>query len=184
MYYELIAFTGIAVIVASISVSILILAKTLLFSLPAVIYRGAQFVQSDDSKIVKMIELAQLHGTERVVDIGSGDGKLIIKLAKNGVAADGVEINPYLVRVSRKRIKESGLEHLAKIHQSSLWNFDTGNYDAVFVYGTGLIMDRLAEKLQRELKPGARVISNHFKLPGWEVEKEESGVLVYVQKNG
>jgi SAM-dependent methyltransferase len=184
MYYELIGFAGITVIAISISVSILILAKTLLFSLPTVIYRGAPFVQSDDSKIVKMIELAQLHGTERVVDIGSGDGKLVIELAKNGVAADGVEINPYLVRVSRKRIKESVLEHLAQIHQTSLWKFDTSSYDTVFVYGTGLMMNKLAKKLLRELKPGARVISNHFKLPGWEIQEEESGVLVYVQKSG
>ena len=157
-------------------------AAFLLFEIYTVIighWMGAPFVKSAKKKIYSMLALAAIKSGETVVDLGSGDGTLIIEAAKMGAAATGVEINPFLIWLSRVRIRRAGLENRATILRKDFRTHPLGNTDVVFAYLWPSTLQHLKEKFERELAPGARVISNAFPIEGWTPIIESDGVYLY-----
>jgi len=140
---------------------------------------GAIYVPSAEKKIKKMIEFAEIKLGEKAADLGAGDGRLVIALAKKGIEAHGYEINPILAWRARRNINKAGLKGKAFIHWKSFWNEDLSKFDIITVYGIGFIMKRLEKKLRKELKNNARVISNAFCFPSWSQIKKEDGVYLY-----
>lgn len=152
----------------------------LTFGIP--FFRGAPYAPTDKQAIEIMLRLAKCTPGERAIDIGSGDGRLVIALARTGARADGCEVNPILVWWSRKNIKKAGLASSASIIKESLWDIDYSKYAVVTVFGIKYIMERLSKKLLAELPAGARVISNKFTLPGWTPVAEEKNIYLYVKR--
>lgn len=142
----------------------------------------APYVGSKQEKVARMLRLAKLEETDRVVDLGSGDGRLVFAAAKQGVdEAVGYEIHPVLVWRSKLFAKLLRLSN-ATFRAQSFWEVSLSEFNVVFVYQLPRVMIRLAKKFSDELPPGARIISNSFELPGWEPILEEEGVRMY-QKN-
>jgi protein-L-isoaspartate O-methyltransferase len=142
------------------------------------------YVPSREEAIERMIQLAQPKKGMQAIDFGSGNGVIVIALAKLGCQVIGYEIQPLLVRASRKKIEELGLQDAAEIKSGSFWKADVSGCDVVFLYMTASIMQRLEKKLLMELKPGARVVSQEFKFPTWKVEKKVGNVCLYVKREG
>ena len=117
----------------------------------------------------------------KAADIGSGDGRIVIALARAGAVAHGYEINPLLVWWSRVKIRRAGLDGRAYIHRKNLWHTDFSSFDAVTVFGVFHIMRRLETKLRRELKPGARAVSIGFEFPTWPAAEKYDGIYVNLQ---
>ncbi len=130
-------------------------------------------------KIEKAIELVKLQSGEKIVDLGSGDGRILIACAKKGGRAVGFEINPFLVWKANRNIKKAGLENLAQAKWRNFWWQGLSSFDIVFVYGIGHIMRGLEKKLQKELKPGAKVVSFIFQFPNWQPQIGENGIYIY-----
>jgi ribosomal protein L11 methylase PrmA len=143
------------------------------------IFRGAPFVPTTSDVVEKMVRAAAIKPDEKIVDLGSGDGRLVIAAARAGGEAHGFEINPLLVWWSRYKIKKAGLRDRAFVHQKNFWFQDFSQYDVVMLFGITKIMAKLETKLKSELKPGSRVVSNIFRFPKWESTKDGS---VYVYK--
>lgn len=141
--------------------------------------RGAIYVPTHADKVKKMVELSGIKQGEKVVDLGSGDGRILMAFAEAGAVAHGYEINPVLVWYSRRNIKKAGLAKSAFVHWRSFWGVDLSPYDVVTVFGIDYIMNRLGRKLRTELKPGARVMSFAFSFPDWEQTQKESGIFKY-----
>ena len=145
------------------------------------LYRGPFYVPTRRKYVPRIIAMLDLKAGDKVVDLGSGDGRLVIALAEAGAEAHGFEHNPLLVMRSKKSIKKRGLEGKAFIYMSNFWNTDVSSYDGIVVYGIPYIMQRLEEKLKKELKPGARVVSYSFPFPNWEPTAKEKAVYLYRQ---
>lgn len=141
--------------------------------------QGAPLLPSKKVVIKTITAFLEPRGGTRIADLGSGDGRVVIALAKNGASVDGFEFNPLLAWWSRRKIRKNGLEARVRILQRNFWNADLSPYDAVTVFGAPHVMARLAKKLRNELKPGAKVCSNAFALPDWTAVKKENGVLLY-----
>ena len=116
---------------------------------------------------------------EKIVDVGSGNGKLLFEIAKSGATAYGYEINPVLVALTKRNIKKLGLEGKVFVEQADFFKKDLSKFDAVVVYGITYIMHRLEKKLTRELKSGTRIISNHFEFPNLKCAKKEGEIKLY-----
>ena len=112
---------------------------------------GAPYAPSKQKAINQMITFAVEMQAKRVADLGAGDGRIIIELAKQGIEAHGYEINPLLVLLARKNIKKNHLENKAKIYWKSFWKADFSQYDVVCIYPIGYIMNRLGKKLEIEI---------------------------------
>lgn len=159
---------------------ILIFLKFFEFLLP-LIFRGGIYVPTKIEKIKKMVDFLEIKTGEKAVDLGSGDGRMVIALAKAGAESYGYEINPFLVALARKNIKKAGLEEKAFVFQKNFWKEDLSRFDIIAVYGILHIMKRLEVKLKKELKENARVASNAFPFPTWKHAKEREGIYLYMK---
>jgi len=110
-----------------------------------------------------MLDLAELKPGERLIDLGSGDGRIVLEAHRRGAIAAGYEIDPSLAAYSRAEGAEI-LEH-------DLFDADVLGADVVTVYLSPFANEVLQPKLERELKPGARVVAMDFEFPGWRYEK-------------
>lgn len=170
-------------------INILILILTLVISVGVIVfilyitfigdYFGAPFTKSSKSEIQTMFDLAQIKKGETIIDLGSGDGTILIEAAKRGAKAIGIELNPFLVWYSRVRVRLLGYEEKVSVKWGNFTKFSLKTADAVFLYLLPKTLDKFQEKLTRELKVGARIISNGAKLKGWKIEKEKDNVFLY-----
>lgn len=161
----------------------LILLFLVLFSISflPILFRGAIYLPSKKKIVKKMIELAKIKSGEKAADLGAGDGRLIIALARAGAEAHGYEINPLLVWLAKTNIRKAGFENKAFIHFRSFWHENFSEFDIVTIYGIGYAMKKLEPKLKQELKPRTRIVSNCFTFPNWPKSKKEDGIYLYEQ---
>jgi tRNA A58 N-methylase Trm61 len=134
----------------------------------------APFVPSPQPVVERMLEAAGVKPGETVYDLGCGDGRIVITAARmfqaNGV---GVEISPRLVREALNRIRQMGLERSVQIVEGDLLDVDISSADVVTLYLETLSNDKLRPKLEKSLRPGARVVSYEFKVRGWSPARVE-----------
>ena len=153
-----------------------------LMNIWALWHRGAIYQPTDDDTVKKMVELANIKTGEKAVDLGSGDGRLVIALANAGAEAYGYEINPLFFERSKRRIYESQLTGKAFVYRKSYWSEDLSNFDVITAYGTTDVARRLETKLKREAKIGTRILLNTYGFPTWPPSKKEGKVYLYEQK--
>ncbi len=144
------------------------------------VIRGAPFAPLGNTRIKTMFELLEVNKGKKFADLGSGDGRIVIEAAKHGLKSYGFEINPLLVLLSTLKLKKLKSSN-AKIILSDFWKKDLSEYDYISIYGTKHMLRLLESKLLRELKPGARVVSNHFQFPSWPHKKVKNDVYLYVK---
>uniref|UniRef100_A0A3B3XBK3 FATP synthase c subunit lysine N-methyltransferase n=1 Tax=Poecilia mexicana TaxID=48701 RepID=A0A3B3XBK3_9TELE len=104
--------------------------------------------------------------TGTLVDIGSGDGRIVIAAAKCGFQASGLELNPWLVWYSRYRAWREGVHHSTSFHISDLWKCS-------FSAGVPKLRPWLEVKLANELPSSAKVVACRFPFPTWVPESSE-----------
>jgi len=143
---------------------------------------GAIDVPTTEKRVEQMVGFLDLKSAKKAVDLGAGDGRLIIALADAGVEAHGYEINPFLVLKARKNIREAGLEKKAFMHLKNLWRADLAEFDVVVLYGMRHMMRKLEKKFEKELKPGVKIVSNYFTLPTWKPERVEDNICLYIKQ--
>lgn len=183
VYFKMVYFLLVVLlIIFAVIIPLVFFIKILGYIYPYFFWGGIN-VPSTNEKIEKMVELLAAKPGQKVVDLGAGDGRLLIALAKSGARAYGYEINPLLVSRAQKNIRKAGLEDMAFIYIKNMWKVDLKDFDAVVVYPMKHIMKRLEEKFDKELKPGARVVSNYFKLPNWVPDVSEDNVYLYVKRS-
>lgn len=161
---------------------LIVLTIGLFVTLLIVIYfatRGAPYARTDPETLKQMISVSGIKKGEKIVDIGSGDGTIVISFAQSGAEAHGFEFNPVLVYLSRRKIRKLGLEKKAFIHLADFWRKNYSEFDVIVVYGIFYIMERLEKKLKKEIKPTARVLTNHFAFPTWKPNKKQGRVSLY-----
>jgi len=129
----------------------------------------APHVPTSEEVVRKMLELAELKQGEHLYDLGSGDGRIIIMAARDfGANSVGVELREDLVQFTRRKNEESGLKDRTRIIHGDLIQTDTKDADVVTLYLTTSANEKIAPKLEKELRPGARVVSFCFRMPTWE----------------
>lgn len=146
-------------------------------------FRGAPYVPSQKPTIERILRLVDLRPGQKIADLGSGSGVLVLALARTGAEVHGYEINPVLVIVSRLRIARAGLRQHAHIHWKSLWSVNYGSFNTIVVYALPYMLNTLEKKLQQELPEGSVVVSAVFPLPTWLLDAREGGVYRYVKRS-
>jgi SAM-dependent methyltransferase len=140
--------------------------------LPTEADRVAPYAVTPEAVVTAMLEVAGVRPGDTVVDLGSGDGRLVIAAAKEfGARGYGVDIDPVLVAYARRKAEEAGVAERAQFHQRDLFKTDIAGASVVTSYLLPTIMDRVAAKLAAELKPGTRVVTHDYILPGWPVDR-------------
>ncbi|HVO38898.1 MAG TPA: hypothetical protein VMV03_07705 [Spirochaetia bacterium] len=164
---------------AIVTVLILCAAFYLVFYVFFPLGRGAIYDPSTHEETLVMAELAAVSVGDRAADLGSGDGRVVIALAKRGAESHGFEVNPVLVLISRRNIRRAGLEGKAFIHWRSFWAADLSRYDLITVFQVSFVMGRLETKLKKELAPGTRIVSHYWRFPTLIAEAARGDIYRY-----
>lgn len=144
---------------------------------------GAPFVPSTGKTSRRMIELGEISQSDVIYDLGSGDGRLLFMAAKKGAKkVVGLEINPMLVLFTNIRKLFTPYRTVIGCYWKNYWVTPLHDADVVFVYLLPWKMEKLAHKLQKELKPGTRIVSNSFIFPHWPMITADETHHVYVFK--
>jgi len=126
------------------------------------------FVPTTNAVTDAMLRLAQVTPDDVVYDLGSGEGDIVLRAAdKFGARGVGIEIDQKLVKTSNDRARKRGLSDKVRFVVGDLFKADISEATVVTLYLSNSINRRLAPKLMKELKPGARVVSHRFGMYDW-----------------
>jgi SAM-dependent methyltransferase len=136
---------------------------------------NAPYVISPGEVVGAMLKLASVSKTDVVYDLGCGDGRIVIHAAQRyGARGVGVDINPKRIAEARANAKKAGVEHLVRFEIQDIFETDIREATVVALYLLPELNLRLRPKLQKELKPGARVVSHQFHMGDWKPDKEQA----------
>jgi protein-L-isoaspartate O-methyltransferase len=124
--------------------------------------------------VERMLVMSELKPGEKMFDLGSGDGRIVIMAASKFKAdATGVELNDSLHRQSSDEIKRLGLQKTARIIHGDILVQDYSPADVLTVYLLPVSNDKLRPILEKQLKKGTRIVAHDFEFSGWKAEKVE-----------
>lgn len=161
-----------------------IIAVCLIILFGAVVFRGAPYVPTHQATIRAALDMLPLNKGDLIIDLGSGDGSVLLAAARRGYRAAGYELNPILAFVAWLRCWRNRLHVRVHLHDFWLahWPPDT---KAVFVFLAGPYMKKLKRKLDAEMSRRSEplyVVSNGFAIPGVLPQKLSRGLYVYELK--
>uniref|UniRef100_A0A7N8XEW9 ATP synthase subunit C lysine N-methyltransferase n=1 Tax=Mastacembelus armatus TaxID=205130 RepID=A0A7N8XEW9_9TELE len=127
------------------------------------------FVPATSAQVENVLKVLRARsGT--LVDIGSGDGRIVIAAAKHGFQASGFELNPWLVWYSRYKAWREGVHRSTSFYISDLWKVSFAQYSNVVIFGVPQMVS-LELKLAKELPRTAKVVACRFPFPTWVPER-------------
>lgn len=138
-------------------------------------YRGQSgkdviWIPTPDVHVTRMLRLAQLTPQDHLIDLGSGDGKIVIAAALEGAQALGIEYNPDLVALSQRRAREAGVAERARFEKADIFESDFSRATVITMYLLPHLNLRLRPRILA-LKPGTRIVSHEFRMGRWRPDE-------------
>jgi hypothetical protein len=161
--------------------SLALFALTLLWILVPAFY-GLPSKPTKPDRIRKALGLVNLKPDAVLYDLGAGDGRVLLIAAKEfGAKAVGLEVGPVQIALVWLRILLGGLNDRVHVKWANYYRADLSRADVVFIYATLQELMKLAPHLEKQMKPGTRLVSISADFPEWEpsVFDEESLIFVY-----
>jgi precorrin-6B methylase 2 len=134
--------------------------------------KDAVWVPTSPALIEKMLDMAEVTPRDFVIDLGSGDGRMVIAAARRGARALGVEYNPDLVELSEEIAKKEGLSDRATFVRDDMFAADISEATVLALF---LLPEHLRKLTPRflDLAPGSRIVVNTFGIPDWQPDRVE-----------
>lgn len=162
---------------------IIILAVIIAISVIWPLLIGAAWSPSSKSVVNKILDMAEADSKDIIYDLGSGDGRIVAQAArKYNSTGIGIEADPFRVVWSKIKLYLMGLNGQTRIIWGNIFNQDISYATVVTVFLWQRTNEKLKKKLQRELKPGTRVISYIWTFSDWTpvAIDEEDRIYLYI----
>jgi len=151
----------------------------LVIAFGGVLLRGAPYVPTLEAQGRAALELLELKPGQTLLELGSGDGKVLLLAAQSGLNAVGIELNPFLVIISKFRTRHYR-QHVTIIW-GDFWRLEWPECDGVFVF----LLDRFMPKLDTRMKALRKPLASFaFKVPGRHPDIEKNGIFLYRYDTG
>lgn len=155
----------------------LILCATLFVAFTFVIAFGAPYLPTLKDRVPEAIELANLKPGQTLLELGSGDGRVLIAAAKKGIKSVGYELNPLLVVYSK--VKTIKYRKNIKIIWGNYWKKQWPKADGIFVFLLQPYMEKLDKRIVQDFPKGIKLVSFAFTIPDKKPTKENNGMYLY-----
>src|SRR3989344_2148859 len=143
------------------------------------IFLDLPYVGTKKEKIETIIKLARIKNNETIIDLGSGDGRLLLAAAARGAYAIGYELNPFSVLVSRLHAHLEGHAENVMVYRQNMWQADLKVADIIFVYSLKSKIKKFEDFIYKNARPGTRFIVNTNPFPHKKPVKVENGIFLY-----
>lgn len=170
-----------AIILAFFTLMLLSIVVTLWLIYP----RDAPWNTTSLRKVRKMLTMADVQPGEVVYDLGAGDGRVLFVAAREfGARAVGIEIDALRCLLIRAGITLRGMGDRVRIIRGNFRDQDISGADVLAFYLLERTNDDMRDTFERDLRPGTRIVSNRFPIPGWEIVDHDAGdgLFLYVVK--
>jgi hypothetical protein len=162
---------------ASIRFRSWIFALTLILAISASSYAQQlsklPYVPTPQIVVDEMLKMAGVTAKDFVIDLGSGDGRMIITAARTFKASGlGVDIDGKLVDLANKQARADGVGDRVRFLQQDMFKADIGSATVVTLYVLPDFMEKLRPKLLSELKPGSRIVAHDYYMTGWYPDRQ------------
>lgn len=141
---------------------------------------GAIYFPTTSLAVNQMLKFSQVSSKDTLIDLGSGDGRILIAAARLGARAIGYETNPFLVRKSRRFIHQAKLDNFAKVYWKSFWQADFSEATVVTVYLLPHLINRLQRLIEKEVNHPIRLVSNDYPLLQLKPAKKYKKIYLYL----
>jgi ubiquinone/menaquinone biosynthesis C-methylase UbiE len=135
--------------------------------------KDAVWVPTSPALVERMLDLAKVTADDFVIDLGSGDGRMVIAAARRGARALGVEYNPKMVQLARQLAEEAGVADRATFVEGDMFEADISKATVLALFLLPDNLRRLEPKF-RAMPPGTRIVVNTFGIPEWNPETTDT----------
>lgn len=134
------------------------------------------FVPTPQEVVDRMLEMAEVTPDDYLIDLGSGDGRIVITAVRdrNVKQALGIDLDPERIAEARDNARRAGLSRRAKFHQADVFKTDFSNATVLTMYLLQTVNERLRPTILKELAPGTRVVSHAFDMGEWRADKTDT----------
>jgi cyclopropane fatty-acyl-phospholipid synthase-like methyltransferase len=133
----------------------------------------APYIPTPYPVVKAMLELGHVRKKDLIIDLGCGDGRIVIEAAKRyGARGVGIDVNPVRVAEAKANAKREGVEQLVRFEERNVYDADLKDATVVTLYLLQNINLRLRPTLKSQLKPGARIVSHSFDMGDWQPTKK------------
>lgn len=143
-----------------------------------VIMFGAPFLPTLTPQVKNALDLIDLKPGQTLLELGSGDGRIMIAAAQRGITVIGYELNPLLVVYSWLRTRK--YRHLVRVRLTNFWHGKLPVTDGIFVFLLQPYMAKLNTKIEQEYNKPVKLVSFAFHIPDKKPAKESKGMYLYI----
>lgn len=143
------------------------------------LFLGVPFLPTHRRQARLMMKLAEIKPGMKVIDLGSGAGRLLFLAAAQGATAVGYELNPFLVIWTKLMILLRGRSGQVQVFYKSIYDADIADADVIMMFLYPPHMKKITDKIFNETKPEAKILSYVFQFHGHEPIAKEEGIFVY-----
>lgn len=144
-----------------------------------VLINGAPYLPTMRRQIAAALILAKLKPNNTIIELGCGDGRVLVAAAKLGYKVVGYELNPLLFIICWLRTWQWRRKKMVKVIFGDFWRYDWPKAEAVYVFLLPRLMGRLENKVKKQYPKGVKVISFAFKFPNLKPNNQKDGVFLY-----
>ena len=140
------------------------------------------YVPTPPEIVRSMLQLAGVHKGDVVIDLGCGDGRIVVTAASEfGARGVGYDLNPERIREANENAVKAGVQDRVRFVEKNLFEADIREATVVTLYLLPMVNERLKPRLLAELKPGTRIVSHSFDMGAWVPDKkiELDGRTIY-----
>lgn len=133
--------------------------------------------------VARMLEMAEVRAGDHVIDLGTGDGRILIAAARErGARGVGIDLDAVLIGKAQANARSAGVADRVRFETGDLFKADLSAADVVTMYLLPEVNYRLCPRLLTQLKPGARIVSHAFDMGDWKPDatRQAGGAIVHL----
>lgn len=129
------------------------------------------YVPTPHDVVARMLDVTSVGPGDYVIDLGSGDGRIVIAAAERGAVGHGIDLNPTRISEAVNNARKAGVDDRVIFMEGDLFETDISRATVITMYLLSSVNLKLRPVLLKELRPGTRIVSHSFSMGDWEADK-------------